>query len=117
LTPDFTLRFIAPNPILYEKYKLPQTTTHVAYCIPLLEEEIVLLSKLMDYPITEFPSLNLILFHELENKKHTANKGPGKKSIKAMRKWIKKDMLSIRTRFTFPFCFTFSTKPHLVRTG
>jgi len=65
LTPDFTLRFIVPNPksILYEKYKLPRTTTHVAfyeaeaYCIPLSEEEIVLLSKLMDYPITEFPNI------------------------------------------------------------
>jgi len=67
-TPDFTLRFIVPKPnsILYEKYKLPRTTTHVAfyepqdeeaYCIPLSEEEIVLLSKLMDYPITEFPNI------------------------------------------------------------
>ena len=65
LTTDFTLRFV-PKTFLYEKYKLPRGTTHVAfyepqdeeaYCIPLSEEEIVLLSKLMDYPITSFPNI------------------------------------------------------------
>ena len=60
LTPDFTLRYISDQWLLYDKYKLSPDTTHVAfyedYCIPLSEEEAHLISKLLRVTITKMPS-------------------------------------------------------------
>ena len=68
LTPDFTLRFL-PKSFLYEKYKLSRDTTHVAfyepqgeeaYCVPLTETEAILLAKLLECPITQFHSKDVL---------------------------------------------------------
>jgi len=63
LTPDFTLRYISDQWLLYDKYKLSPDTTHVAfyedYCIPLSEKEAHLISKLLRVKITKMPSLPL----------------------------------------------------------
>jgi len=60
LTPDFTLRYISDQWLLYDKYKLSPDTTHVAfyedYCIPLSEKEAHLISKLLRVTITKMPS-------------------------------------------------------------